>query len=300
MSRAVRFTRTGGPDVLEFTEIGELHAEPGQVRVAVRAAGMNPYDGKVRSGLIPTTLPSGQGAEFAGVVDETGDGVDPALLGAEVLGWATARAQADYVVVGANRIAPKPSNLDWAAAGGVGLVANTAARAIAALELTSADTVLVTGASGAVGIIASQFALRAGATVVGTARESDHDLLRAIGVIPVAYGPEEETALRATAPEFTAALDTAGRPGVLSALALGIAADRIDSVADYAGGRELGIKTIGGGGKTVEQLSEFASDLAAGKLVLPVQITFPFDRVVEAYRYFESEHVVGKVVLVAA
>lgn len=300
MSRAVRFSRTGGPEVLAFEEIEEPHAGGGQVRVAVRAAGMNPFDSKVRSGAIPTTLPSGQGAEFAGVVDEVGDDVDRVLLGAEVLGWLRTGAQAEYVVVPEGRIAPKPPELGWAAAAGVGLVANTAARAVASLGLGPADTVLVTGASGGVGMLAAQFARRAGARVIGTARESDHGFLRDLGITPVVYGAGEIERLHTAAGGYTAAVDTAGRPGVSTALAIGIDPQRIDSVADQAAGNELGIRTVGGSGKTVDELADFARQLAAGELVLPVHATFPFERVGDAYRLLETEHVLGKVVLVSS
>lgn len=299
MSRAVRFTRTGGPDVLELVEVEEPHAGEAQVRIAVRAAGLNPFDSKVRSGAIPRALPSGQGAEFAGVVDEVGPGVEASLLGTEVLGWIASGAQADHVVTAATSVAPKPTGLAWAGAGGLGLVANTASRAIRSLDLSADDTVLITGASGAVGMVAAQFALAVGTTVVGTARESDHGFLRDLGVIPVAYGAGEVDRLRAAAAHYTAALDTAGRPGVLSALAVGVSPSRVDSVADAAAGAEFGIMTIGGGGKTAEELAGFARALAEGQLVLPVHATFPLEEAVEAYRFFESEHVLGKVVLVA-
>lgn len=300
MSRAVRFSEHGGPEVLEFAQMDEPHAGPGQVRVRVEAAGMNPYDSKVRSGLIPTTLPSGQGGEFAGVVDEVGADVDQVRTGDEVLGWTMAKAQADFVVVDQARVALKPDELDWATAGGLGLVANTAWRATASLGLGPDDTVLVTGAGGGVGILSAQFALAAGATVVGTARADDHEFLRGLGVIPVTYGNGELDALRAAAPAYTAALDGAGRRGVESALALGVAPARINSVADRAAGDELGIGNVGGGKKTAEELARFARDAASGSLVLPVQETFPFEDVAAAYRAFESTHVLGKFVLVAS
>lgn len=298
MSRAVRFSEYGGPEVLEIVEVGEPHAGAGQVRVRLRAAGLNPYDSKVRAGQIPTTLPSGQGGEFAGIVDEIGADVRGVSAGDEVLGWTFAAAQADVIVVDAAQVAAKPAGLDWATAGGLGLVANTAWRATGSLGLRPDDAVLVTGASGGVGMLSAQFALATGATVVGTARREDHEFLRGIGVIPVAYGEGEIENLRAASGRYTAALDNAGRRGVESALALRIPPGRINSVADHAAGGEFGIATVGGGRKTAEELAGFAQAAASGSLVLPVQDTFPLEDVAEAYRVFESVHVLGKFVLV--
>src|SRR5690554_5292364 len=129
MSRAVRYSEHGGVEVLQVVEVDEPHAGEGQVRVAVRAAGLNPYDFKARRGQYgQRTMPSGQGAEFAGVVDQVGDGVTGVSIGDEVLGWTSFAAQAEYVVVKSDRVAPKPAGLDWAVAGGIGLVGNTALR----------------------------------------------------------------------------------------------------------------------------------------------------------------------------
>lgn len=298
MSKAVRFASTGGPEVLEVIDVGELHPGPGEVRVAVRAAGLNPYDSKVRSGSIPTPLPSGQGGEFAGVVDEVGEGVLDVAIGDEVLGWARASAHAEHVVVPSAHVAAKPRELDWATAGGLGLVANTAWRATSSLELTRDDTVLVTGASGGVGILTAQFALRTGAVVVGTAREADHEVLRRLGVIPVAYGAGAVERLRdATPGPFTAALDNVGEQTVSEALDLGIPAERINSVAYRPGPDGPAIGTVGGGRKSREELAGFARDAADGALILPVQQTFPLADVVVAYTALESTHVLGKLVL---
>ncbi len=308
MSRAVRFNETGGPEVLRVVEVAEPRAGPGEVRVAVRAAGLNPYDAKVRTGAIPSELPRGQGSEFAGVVDEVGapvssgtvasGGTAPVQVGDEVLGWTTAAAQADFVVVRSTRVAPKPPTLDWETAGSLGLVANTAARAVASLSLGPGDTVLVTGASGGVGILSAQFAKAAGATVVGTARASDHDLLRRLGIVPVAYGAGVIERLRHAAPNgYTAALDNVGKSTIEDALALGIRADRINSVAYAAGREEFGIGTIGGGKKSSPELAEFARAAAAGEFTLPVHRSFPLAEVRAAYERLENEHVVGKIVM---
>ena len=159
MSRIVQYTRYGGPEVLDIVEVDEPHASAGKVRVTVRAAGLNYFDAKARrspSVLPNRTLPSGQGAEFAGVIDEVGEGVTTATLGDEVLGWSNFSAQADFVVVPAGQVTTKPPGLDWVTAGGLGLVGNTAERSTRAVAPQPGETVLVSAAAGGVGLFADR------------------------------------------------------------------------------------------------------------------------------------------------
>jgi NADPH:quinone reductase-like Zn-dependent oxidoreductase len=299
MSRAVRFTRFGGPEVLEVVEVDTPHPGAGQVRVAIRAAGANPFDSKVRRGEVPSlTPPRGQGSEFAGVVDELGEGVTTLALGDEVLGWASG-CQADFVLARASSVAPKPSGLDWETAGGLGLVGNTALRACAAVAPGPEDTVLVSGVTGGVGLLSAQFARRAGATVIGMARTAHHDFLRGIGIIPVDYSEGLAEALDAAAPAgITAVLDSVGSSVVELALSLGVPASRINSVAVDDGAATYGISTVGGGGKTADELAELARLAGSGELLLPVRAAFPLARVGEAYQELDHGHGLGKIVLV--
>lgn len=295
MSRAVRYSEHGDVDVLQVVEVEEPQAAEGQVRVAVKAAGLNPYDAKARRALYgERNLPSGQGAEFAGVVDQVGDDVTTVSVGDEVLGWTSFAAQAEYVVVKVDRVAPKPADLSWAAAGGIGLVGNTALRSTNSLRLGPTDTVLVSAAAGGVGLLAVQFARATGATVVATASSANHNFLRSLGAIPVAYGEGQLQRLREAAPQYTAMLDNHGRESVLLGLELGIRPERINSIADSG---ELGIQNVGGGGKTAEELAWLAHGVASGELVFPILETFPLDRVQDAYRLLETGHGLGKIVL---
>jgi NADPH:quinone reductase-like Zn-dependent oxidoreductase len=298
MSRAVRFTRYGGTDVLEVVEVDTPHAGAGQVRVAVRAAAANPFDSKVRRGEVPNlTPPRGQGSEFAGVIDELGDDVTTLALGDEVLGWASG-CQADFVVARATSVAPKPRRLEWETAGGLGLVGNTALRACAAVKPGPEDTVLVSGVTGGVGLLSAQFARRAGATVIGMARAAHHEFLRGIGIIPVAYGDTLAESLDAVAPRgITAVLDSVGSRVVELSLARGVPASRINSVAVDDGAATYGISTVGGGGKTAAELAELARLAGSGELVLPVRAAFPLVRVREAYEELDHGHGLGKIVL---
>lgn len=301
MSRAVSYSRFGGPEVLEIIDVAMPVPRESQVRVAVRAAGLNAYDFKVRSipgYLRSLTLPTGQGSEFAGVVDVVGAGVTSPAVGDEVLGWSSFSAQADFVIVPASHLAVKPAPLDWATAGGIGAAGNTAERSVSALGAGQADTVLVSAAAGGVGLIAAQLLLRAGATVIGTASETNHDFLRSLGVIPVSYGPGLVERVRAVAPNgVTAALDNAGEETVMAALELGVPAAKINSIVWYNGAARFGFTTVGGGGKTASALAALAELVAAGEILVPIAATFPLTEVRAAYELLEGRHLRGKVVL---
>lgn len=300
MSRAVSYSSYGAPGVLEVVELPEPHAGAGQLRVAVRAAGLNPFDSKVRrGGYLPNhTLPSLQGSEFAGVIDEVGDGVADWRVGDEVLGWIGRGAQAEHVVVAATSVAAKPEGLDWATAGGLGLVGNTAKRAADSLSLGPDDTVLVSGAAGGVGLLSAQFAKRTGATVVGTAGQANHDFLRTLGIVPVSYGAGMIDRLRDAAPQgYTAALDNVGGETIDVALELGVPPERINTIADQAAAKRHGLGAVGGGGKTSAELAELARLAADGDLVLPIRASYPLPEVVQAYENLETGHGLGKVVL---
>jgi NADPH:quinone reductase-like Zn-dependent oxidoreductase len=301
MSLAVRYSRFGGPDVLEIVDLPERHPAPGEVRVAVRAAGLNPYDFKVRStpGYHPgLTLPTGQGNEFAGIVDEIGDGTTAWSIGDEVLGWTSFDAQAEQVIVAAAHLAAKPTGLDWPTAGGIGSASNTASRATDAVRPGPNDTVLVSAAAGAVGLLAAQLARRSGAAVIGTASPANHDFLRSLGVIPVAYGAGLVERVRAVAPSpVTAVIDNAGEETVAAGIELGVDPARINSIVYYEGAKRYGISTVGSGGKTGQWLSELAGLAANGELVLPIAGAYPLQDVRAAYEQLESRHLLGKVVL---
>ena len=307
MSRIVQYSRYGGPEVLEIVGVDEPHAGPGEVRVSVRAAGLNPFDSKVRQSpaMLPNrVLPSGQGAEFAGVIDEVGAGTAtstapaPVAVGDEVLGWCNSSAQADFVIVPADQVTVKPSTLSWAAAGGLGLVGNTAERSTRAVALTPGETVLVSAAAGGVGLFAAQLALADGAIVIGTASEANHDYLRGLGVIPVAYGPGLIDRLRTAAPNgIDAVIDNAGQETVEIAIELGVDPKRINSIVYFDGVAKYGISTIGGGGKKSEDLARLARLVADGSVALPIAGTYPLAEVRAAYQQLDSRHFLGKIVL---
>jgi len=304
MARAVRFDEYGGVHVLKVVDVDRPVPGPGQVLVRVKAAGINPGESKIRDGLLheryPATFPSGQGSDLAGVVEEVGDGVDGVAVGDEVIGYTDNRAsQAELVLVDAENVTRRPPNVSWEVAGSLFVAGATAYAAVRAVALKPGDTVVVAGAAGGVGSVAVQLAVRAGATVIGLASEPNHEWLRGHGVIPVSYGDGVADRIRAAAPDGVDALiDTVGGGYVELALELGVAPERIDTIADFEAVAKHGVKAEGNAaGASAQTLAELAGLIADGKLEVPIAASYPLDQVRDAYQELERGHTRGKIVL---
>jgi NADPH:quinone reductase-like Zn-dependent oxidoreductase len=301
--RAVRFGEYGGIQVLKLVEVPRPVPGAGQVLVQVKAAGINPGEAKIRAGLLharwPSTFPSGEGSDLAGIVAETGPGVSSSSAGDEVIGYTDNRAsQAEYVVVEAQNLTAKPAGVPWEVAGALFVVGATAWAAVRAVSLTEGDTVVVSGATGGVGSLAVQLARRAGATVIGLASEPNFQWLAGHGVIPVAYGDGAADRIRQAASKVDAFIDTFGADYVQLALELGVEPSRIDTIANFEAVTRYGVKAEGNAvGASASVLAELAGLIAAGELELPITATFPLDRVQDAYRRLEEGHILGKIVL---
>jgi enoyl reductase len=302
MSRAVRYNEFGPSSVLRVVEVDVPEPRPGKVRVAVRAAGLNPSDYKTREGMMSGasfSFPSGIGRELAGVVDAVGEGVTALAVGDEVFGTTVSGSVAEYMVTNPANLAIKPPALDWVTAGGLSLAGYTAFDSVASQHLTADDTVLVGSAAGGVGVLVAQLALLAGATVIGTASESNHAFLESLGVVPVAYGEGLVERVRAIAPTgVTVAFDHHGRETIEAALALGVAHDRINTIA--VDPDEFGIVHVGRGPANPTTLDYLAGLVVDGSLVVPIEATYPLDEVVAAFDRLEGGHARGKVVVVVA
>src|SRR5580692_4465157 len=182
MPRAVRFDRYGGIEVLQVVEVERPVPGPGQVLVAVKAAGINPGEASIRKGLFakrwPATFPSGEGSDLAGVIAELGKGVVGFRVGDEVLGFTENRAShAELVDVEAGNLARKPEKVSWDVAGSLFVAGTTAYAAVRAVSIRAGDTVVVSGAAGGVGSLAVQLARNAGGKVIGLASEKHHEWL---------------------------------------------------------------------------------------------------------------------------
>jgi NADPH:quinone reductase-like Zn-dependent oxidoreductase len=305
--KAVRFDRYGPVGVLHVSEVPTPEPGQGQVLVRVRAAGINPGEAKIREGLLherwPATFPSGQGSDFAGVVERVGPSVDAVAAGDDVIGWVDTRSsQAEYVVADEQKLAPRPSGLPWEVAGAIPVVGFTAWAMVRAVDLKPGDTVVVAGAAGGVGSLAVQLAKREGATVIGLAGPSNHDWLIRHGVIPVAYGEDAADRIRqAAAPSaIDAFLDTYGGDYVELALnELKVAPERIDSVVRFDAVAKYGIKAEGNAaGASAATLEELARLIAAKELELPIARTYPLAEVGAAYAELAKGHIRGKIVLI--
>ncbi len=303
MPRYLRYDEFGGPEVLDLVEVDKPTAGPGEIVVRVLVAGLNPVDYKIFRGYVAevfgATLPSGVGNDLAGVVESVGAGVTGFEVGQRVLGGVRNEAVADFVVATPDQLLPTPEGLSDEVAGSLWVAGRTAKATVDLFGLTDRDTVLVSAAAGGVGILAAQLAVRTGATVLGTASPRNHELLRSLGVVPVDYAGDLVANIRAAAPSgITAALDNNGRATIDAALALGLPADRINTVADHGAIAELGIHGVGGAEATPADLAVVASLLAEGDLILPVDEVFPIERSADAYRALEGGHVRGKIVIV--
>ncbi|MET7365319.1 NADP-dependent oxidoreductase [Streptomyces sp. NPDC005566] len=302
---AIVYEEFGGPEVLRLVRTDDVHAGPGQIRVAVRAAGVNPVDYKIRNGWMeaafPTPLPATPGSEFAGVVDETGEGVTGFSAGDEVFGRSATGAYAAHVLADADAVALKPEGLGWEEAAALPVATATAARVLDELAVTEGDTLLVHGAAGAVGSAGVQLAASRGATVIGTASPANHDYLRVLGAIPVEYGDGLVERVRSVAPQgVDAVFDAAGKGALAASVELrGGTTDRIVTIAD-ADAAKYGVAfSAGGGGRPdeAERLAEYAELAAVGELRIPVAQTFALRDAARAHELSEAGHVRGKLVL---
>jgi NADPH:quinone reductase-like Zn-dependent oxidoreductase len=302
--KAVRFDAYGGIDVLKVVDVPRPVPGPGQVLVQVKAAAINPGEGKIRAGMLdalwPATFPSGQGSDLAGIVAETGPGSTGVSVGDEVIGFTDNRAsQAEYVVVEERNLTAKPAGLPWVVAGSLYVAGATAYAAVRAVALTDSDTVAVSGAAGGVGSLAVQLARRAGATVIGIAGAANHDWLAGHGAIPVAYGDGVAERIRQAAAKLDAFIDTYGADYVQLALELGVEPLRIDTIANFEAVKRYGVKGDGNAaGASAAVLAELAGLLASGQLELPVAGVYPLAQVQDAYRRLAQGHIRGKIVLV--
>jgi NADPH:quinone reductase-like Zn-dependent oxidoreductase len=300
--KAVRFDGYGGVDVLNVVDVPRPEPGPGEVLVRVKAAGINPGEAKIREGMLhalwPSTFPSGEGSDLAGVVEATGPGVTGFSAWDEVIGYTDNRAShAEYVSVEAGNLTAKPAGVPWEVAGALFVVGATAYAAVRAVALTPGDTVVVSGAAGGVGSIAVQLARRAGATVIGLAGPDNHAWLAGHGVIPVSYGDGVQERIEQAAGRVDAFIDTHGGYVPL-ALELGVQPARIDTIVDFDAVQEYGIKAEGNSaGASAAVLAELAGLIAAGELELPVAATYPLAEVREAYRRLAEGHLRGKIVL---
>jgi NADPH:quinone reductase len=304
--KAVRIDDYGGVEVLDVREVERPEPGLNQVLVAVRAAGINPSEGTMRAGLVrdffPLTFPSGQGSDLAGVVEEVGASVTSVAPGDEVIGYTDNRAShAEYVLVEATNLTPRPPVIPWEVAGALFVAGATGFATVRAVAPRADETVVIAGAGGGVGVFATQLAVRTGARVIALASEGHHDWLRERGSVPVTYGDgvADRITEAAEGKPVAAFIDLVGRGYVELALELGVAKDRIDTIVDFPASQKYGVKFEGGAAAaSAATLAELAEAIAAGDLVVPIQSTYALDDVRAAFTELEAGHTAGKIVLI--
>ncbi|TFC15244.1 NADP-dependent oxidoreductase [Cryobacterium algoritolerans] len=302
--KAITYAQYGSPDVLELTEQPMPKVGPGMVLVRVKAAAVNPVDWKVMAGYLDPMMdiqfPAIPGWDVAGVVESVGLDSPEFTVGEEVLAYGRkdfvqGGTFAEFVALPERVLARKPTSLGWEQAAGLPLAGLTAYQVLTRLGVGAADTVLIHGGAGGVGLLAIQIAVARGARVIATASETNHAFLRSVGAEPVSYG--------------------AGLTGRVLAAAPG----GVDVVADFVGGvLETTLAVLAPGGRhasiadgTVEQnggtwmwVSPVAADLRAladlvdaGTLTVEVARSFPLEEAADAFRLSMEGHTRGKIVV---
>jgi NADPH:quinone reductase-like Zn-dependent oxidoreductase len=308
MSRAIRYTAFGGPDVLELQDVAEPHAGLDEVRIRVASASLNPMDWMLSSmpdvaAMFGIALPAGFGTDFAGTIDEVGSHVKGFQIGDRVFGGAPVRAVADFIVLDVSTtetVHRTPNGISDVIASTLPVAGLTAHAALSVIGIKPGETVLIGGAAGGVGTFAVQLAKLAGATVIGTGSEDSFDYLQKLGALPVTYGPGLADRVRRLAPHgVDAATALVGTETIEVALALGIAPARISAIA--AGPNPPGgVHATGAAQASPDALDSITDAIKRGKLTVPIAATFPIEQTREAVTLQRGGHVHGKVVIIVS
>jgi NADPH:quinone reductase-like Zn-dependent oxidoreductase len=296
--KAIRFDRFGPPEVLALVDTDEPHPQSGQIRITVRAAGVNGLDWKIRSGLVQDvfelSLPSGTGSDAAGIVDEVGDGVTDVRIGERVFGVGTG-ALAEYAVLDAWTLIPE--GLSFEEAAGYPIPVETALRIVDQIGIRPGQTLLVSGASGGVGTAVVQIARDRGITVIGTAGAANQDYLRGLGAVPTTYGEGLVDRVRALAPQgIDAALDLAGSGVIAECVELTGDPSKVLSIADFTApqyGARVSYQPV----DVAAALRQAAHLYATGVLEIPVEKTFTLADAAAAQAHNQAGHAAGRTVV---
>jgi NADPH:quinone reductase-like Zn-dependent oxidoreductase len=302
MTRTVQFSEYGGTDGLKVVDTRPLTAGPGQVRLAMRAAGINPVDWKMMQGqmreMIPLALPAGLGSDVAGVVSQVGDGVTAFQVGDEVLGSSLTPSFSEVVLADPANLITKPADLPWEVAGSLAGAGGTAWAVLEQLGIRAGETLLVHAAAGGVGTFAVQIAAARGVRVIGTASEPNHEYLRSIGAVPVAYGDGLLERVLSIAPQgVDAVLDASGRGEIPVSIKLAGGPDRVLTLVAFDAAAGIQIYVGGPGNDPRPALREIVSLLENQRLRVPIWRAFPLSQTAAALDASNTGHLNGKIVL---
>lgn len=300
-ARAVTYHRLGGPEVLQVENVEVAAPGEGEVRIRMIGAGLNPVDYKIRSGRsrFTVTLPTVAGREFAGEVESVGEGVTGIAIGDRVFGSIPSGAFAEYLLAPIGTFTRVPAGLNPIVAAGIALAGQTAWDALDSQGLEAGDVIVVSAGAGGVGAILGQLAVARGIRVIATASPANHDWLRSRGTEPVSYGEGLQQRLAGlTRHGLTAVFDQAGPDTIEAALALGVAPDRINTIATDAS--VYGVRNVGRGPVHPPTLDALAALVADATIDLPIEATYPLEQARAAFEHLERGHLRGKVVLVSS
>ncbi|MFF5508423.1 NADP-dependent oxidoreductase [[Kitasatospora] papulosa] len=298
--RAARYHEYGGTDTLVVEQAPDPLPGPGEIRVRVAAAGVNPVDWKVRDGsvrdFLPVDLPAIPGRDAVGLVDMTGEGVTSVEIGDRVFGLGgVTGATAELAVLSA--WAPAPAAWSDEEAAGAGLASVTALGGLRALGRLEGRTLLVEGAAGGVGGAAVEIARALGATVIGTASERNHAYLASLGAVPVTYGAGLAERLTGLAPNgVDLVLDAAASGSLPDLVEIAGGPDRVVTVADHVNAERLGVRVANAVNDSA-LLAEAAALGEQGRYVPRIDRTYPLEEIAQAHAHSERGHVRGKIVI---
>ena len=302
MAKAVVLTKYGPPDVLIWKNVPIPEPGPGQIRIRVKAAGVSPSDLKIRRGDLQAVfkLPPNAvlGFEAAGVVDALGPSVSGVHEGDDVASLLLRLGgYGEYALV--SSWTRKPPNVSWSDAAALPSSAEAAVGILKQLRVSNGETLLILGAAGSVGMVATQLAVSQGLTVIGAASPRDQDLVRSLGGIPVVYGAGLSDRVRKIRQSVDAVLDAAGKGGLEDGITLAGGRARVMTLADEHAA-ELGIAfSVGTPDRAPEALDETMPLLASGALRLRRQRKFPMAAAAEVHRLLENGAAHDKLVLEA-
>jgi NADPH:quinone reductase-like Zn-dependent oxidoreductase len=301
MSNAMVMTEFGGPGVLQWKEVSDPEPGVGEVLVRVRAAGVGPTDLNIRAGHLAKVFPQGPGSvlgfEAAGVVEQLGAGVTGVAVGDEVAVHLPAQGGYGELVVTAVWFV-KPAEVDWESAAALPASAEAAVRVLREAGITAGETLVVLGAAGSVGVIATQLARSWGARVIGAASPRDEQAVRESGAEFVAYGDGVFDRVTALTDRVDAVIDAAGHGGLVEAVAATRDGSRVVTLADPAGAAAAGARmSASGSALALDALAVTMPLLASGALHLKSHRSMPLTEVAEAHRLLAAGETHDKIVL---
>jgi NADPH:quinone reductase-like Zn-dependent oxidoreductase len=291
----------GPPNVLEWRDVPVPEPAERQVRIKVRASGVGPTDLKIRRGdlkaVFPLPEPAVLGFETAGTVDAVGAEVTGVAVGDEVAALLPSLGgYGEYALAAA--WTPKPPEVSWNDAAALPASVEAAVGVLRQLEVASGETLLILGAGGSVGIIATQLAIRQGVRVIGAVGARDEALIRELGATPVLYGGNLLSAVGELTDRVDAAFDAAGQGGLEDGITLTGGSDRVITLADERAA-ELGVRLSAPTPDRAPDAVDIGMQLlASGELRLRSQRSLPMSAAAEAHRLLEDGQAHEKLLLV--